>query len=401
VIWQWTPYTIPLVVAALTTTLSAWYIWRNRDTTSSRTGAWLLLAVANWILGYALEQASANLPAKIFWAKIKFLSICFIPTAWLIYIIQYTGREKWLTRRNLALLGIVPLAFWLLVLTNELHGLAWSSIHLDIREGLAIKHSTYGPGLWIYATYSYALIVVSTLLLIQTLVRSGRLYRWQARALLLAVFVVWLINLLIDISKPKSLLHLEMTPIALSLTAPVIAWSLYHLRHRDIVPVARTAVIESMNDGVIVLDAQDRIVDLNPAAGRLVECVPSEAIGQRLDRLWSGRLEHLQGDLQPAQEITIDHADQRRTFDVRVSPLTDWRGRLMSRVIVLRDITERVEAQEKLDKANKAIADQLAFTRTLIDAIPNPIFAKSFIPSCFNPFSSFRADGKRNNLFKM
>jgi hypothetical protein len=38
----------------------------------------------------------------------------------------------------------------------------------------------------------------------------------------------------------------------------------------DIVPVARTVIVERMSDGIIVLDARERIVDINPAAQGLL-----------------------------------------------------------------------------------------------------------------------------------
>jgi len=66
-------------------------------------------------------------------------------------------------------------------------------------------------------------------------------------------------------------------------------WGLFRFQLLDIVPVARDAVIEGMSDGVIVLDAQNRIVDLNPAAGRIIGRPASEAIGQSAAQILSGR----------------------------------------------------------------------------------------------------------------
>lgn len=204
VAWQWTPYTIPLIMAAAILAISALYIWRNRHTPSSRTGVLLLLAAADWIMGYALELASVDLPAKSFWDKLQFIGICIIPTAWLVYTLQYTGREKWLTRRTLALLSIVPLISLLLVFTNEAHGLIWHHVWLDTDGPFSVKHGTYGVGLWAYVAYSYTLVLVGTFLLVQALVRSGHLYRWQASALLLAVFAPWLANAVTPIRSNRS-----------------------------------------------------------------------------------------------------------------------------------------------------------------------------------------------------
>jgi PAS domain-containing protein len=54
-------------------------------------------------------------------SPVEYLGIAIVPTAWLALALQYTGREKWLTRRNLALLAIEPFVTLLLAWTNELH----------------------------------------------------------------------------------------------------------------------------------------------------------------------------------------------------------------------------------------------------------------------------------------
>jgi PAS domain S-box-containing protein len=62
-----------------------------------------------------------------------------------------------------------------------------------------------------------------------------------------------------------------------------VTWGLFRYRLLDIMPVARDAIIEGMGDGVIVLDVQNRIVDLNPAARRIIGRRALGAIGQPIN----------------------------------------------------------------------------------------------------------------------
>jgi len=277
--WQWTPYTIPLIMVVAISAISALYVWR-RCTPWYRTGALLLLAGAVWLLGYALELGGAELPTKIFWNKVQYIGMAIVPTAWLILAFQYTGREKWLTRRNLALLSIVPLITLLLVFTNEAHGLIWSYVVLDADGPFLVLDHPLGVGFWGHVVYSYILILIAALMLVQALIRSRHLYRWQANALLFAVFVS-LVGSGLQLSDLNPFPYLDLTVVAFNVTSLMVAWTLPRLRLGDIVPVARGAVIESMGDGVVVLDAQNRIVDLNPAAQRLILIgyTLSEAVG--------------------------------------------------------------------------------------------------------------------------
>jgi len=59
-----------------------------------------------------------------------------------------------------------------------------------------------------------------------------------------------------------------------------VVWGLFRFRLLDVVPIAHSALLDSMDNAVIVLDRQGRIVDVNPAAERLIALRAAEAIGQ-------------------------------------------------------------------------------------------------------------------------
>ncbi len=371
--WQETLYTILLSVLAATLIISALYVWWRRHAPGVRTGALILLAGAVWALGYALELASVDLGAKVFWHKAQYVGIAVIPTAWLVYMLQYTAREKWLTRRHLALLSVVPLITLLLVFTNEAHRLVWSGVVLETKGSFLVLDITLSVGFWVLTVYAYTLILLGFFLLVQMLIRSRRLYRWQASALLLAVLTPFLVHLVVDTLELNPFSTLDLTPFVFGLILPVIAWSLQHLRLLDVVPVAREAVIEGMSDGVMVLDAHNRIVDLNPVIQRLIGRPAAKAIGRPVEQVWpewSALLERFGGGVEAGEaggEVVLAQGDEPRTYDMRTSSLVDWRGRLISRVIVLRDITERKRAEE-------ASWDAEAKYRALVEQLPAIIY---------------------------
>jgi PAS domain S-box-containing protein len=366
-VWQYTPYTIPLSVTAGMVLLSALYVLRNCHTPSSRTGALLLLSNAVWVLGCVLELAGADLRTKVFWNKVQYVGIVVGPTAWIVYAMQYTGRERWLTWRALALLGVVPGALLLLVFTNEAHGLIWSQITLNTTLApFAVLSKTMGLGFKTLVTYAYLMILLGALLLTPALVRSQQVYPWQTRVLVAAVVAPWLLNAVIDIYDLLPLPRQDLSPLLLGMTAPVVAWSLYHLQQTGIVPVAYRTIFEGMRDGAIVLDPQNCIVDLNPVAQRLIGRAASEIIGQPLARVWpawSGETNRV------GSEISFHKEGAAYTFDVRTSPLLDWRGNLMSQVLVLRDITalkRRAMELATVLEASKAVLSTLDLETVLL-----------------------------------
>jgi two-component system cell cycle sensor histidine kinase/response regulator CckA len=350
--WQWTPYTVLLVAAAVISAVSALYVWLRRLVPGNQAALLVALANAAWMLGYALELGSVDLVAKVSWNKAQYLGVVIVPGAWLTFTLQYTGREKWLTRRNLVMLTIEPIITLMLVFTNEAHGLIWGPTTLDTDGPVPVLAHSHRVGYWIHGAYTYALLLISVFLLAQMLVRSRSLYQRQAGLLLFATLLPCL-GSVVMVSGLSPLPHLDLTPLAFTASSLILTWSLFRVRVGDIVPVARGIVVESMSDSVIVLDAQDRIVDLNPVARRMIGRAASETIGHSMEQVWPdwpGLIERSDERNGTSEEVVLSKGDVQRTYDVRTSPIFDWRGHLASRVIVLRDVTERKQAREALQQ---------------------------------------------------
>ncbi len=347
--WQYTSLAFLLLIAAVISAGLALYSWRRRLAVGAVPFALLMLAVAEWSLGYALRLGSADLPAKLFWTRVRYLGIVVVPTAWLAFVLQYTGREKWLTPRNIAMLAIEPLVTLVLAWTNDAHHLIWSDIGLDTSGSLSVWSATHGAAFWVHTAYSYSLLLFSTFLLVQALIRSSRLYRGQAGVLLIGALVPLVGNVLSTFGLIPC--PLDLTPFAFTVTGLMAAWSIFHFRLFDIVPVARSAVVDSMSGGVLVLDVQNRVVDINPAAQNIIGRLSPEVVGQPIDRVLADRPD-LAGrcrDVTEAHtEITLGEGAGQRNYDLRISPLYDRHDRLKGRLVVLHDITERKQAEASL-----------------------------------------------------
>jgi PAS domain S-box-containing protein len=346
--WQYNPYVVPLVVTVAVATGLALYVRRRRLATGATWFTLLMLAVAEWSLGYALELGAVGLGTKVLWAKVEYLGIVTVPVTWLAFVLHYTGQGKWLIRCNLSLLVICPAIVLLMVWTNDVHGLIWRTIRLDTSAPFPTLSLTYGAGFWVHTVYSYATLLGSTILLVRALVRSPHLFRGQAAAMLVGAFAPWVGNALY-LSDLSPFPALDLTPFAFMLTGLAIAWALFRFRLFDIVPVARDAVVQSMSDVVIVLDVQDRVVDINPAAERIIERVAPEVIGRPVAEVfsgWSDLAECCRNEAGTHSEVVLGEAEARRAFDLCASPLRDRHGHLTGRLIVLRDITERRSVEE-------------------------------------------------------
>lgn len=349
--WQFTPYLIPLLTAAIISATLMLYAWRRREATPAATSfAVLMLAVSEWSLGYALELSSTNLAAITFWAKVEYLGIATIGPAWLAFALQFSNRDQWLTRRSLALLALIPSMTLLAVWTTESYGLLWSRLELDTSGPFPVLAVTYGPWFWVHLAFSYVCLLFGTILFIRMALAFPRLYRLQAGLLLLGVMAPWVSNSMY-LAGLRPIPHLDLTPFAFTLTGLAAGWNLFRFRFLDVVPVARRALVEGMQDGVIVLDAQNRIVDLNLAAQQIIGQPATAVLGQPDSQIlagWPDWVERYRDILEANSEIVLGMGEAQRHFDLRISPLFGRSGRLNARLIVLRDVTEQRQAEVAL-----------------------------------------------------
>ena len=342
-------YSIALLISTAVSILIAIYAWRRRPAPGAAALILFMAGAAIWSFGYAFELASLNLDTKIFWAKVQYLGIVTVPLMVLIIAIEYSGRENWLTPRNLGILSLEPLIIIILVWTNELHGLVWREIYI-IDDGLFALGLAYGPGFWINVIYSYLLLLASVILLLQTFFRPSQFYRAQVGVMLLSIMFPWIANALYQLDL-NPFPGLDLTPFAFTLTGVGVAWGLFRLKLMEISPIAHYAVFENMSDSVIVLDAQQRIVDINPAGRLLLSQAEHRIIGKPLDQMlpeWVEIRKRSSGETEFEEEITLGNGHRTKSFDLIISPLFNRRQVNKGQIIVFRDITARKKMESEL-----------------------------------------------------
>lgn len=337
-------YAVWLAVSGGIALLVAWLSWRRRAAPGALALMALMLALAVWSLSYALHWLSAALSLRVFWLYMTYFGVAAAPVAFLVMVQRFIGRDGWLTWRAYLLLSIIPVLTLVFLWTDPLHGLFFGANRpLD---GSVIFSG--GPWFYVFVVYSYGVLTAGVVLLLRAHMRSSLLYRRQTRVMLAGALLPWLVNLMMIIGW-NPLPGLDLTPIAFTGTGLLFAYGFFGFRMMDLVPIGRDVLVENMDDAIVVVDTQGRIVDINPKALDLADAGTGPLYGRPLREVFSRW-----ADLIPNYANLDGRAEVQLGFfpfsyiDLRVIPLKDRQGNPVGKLATWRDISARKQAEEQL-----------------------------------------------------
>jgi hypothetical protein len=122
-------------------------------------------------------------------------------------------------------------------------------------------------------------------------------------------------------------------------------------------------ILESLNDGLAVVDREDRVLRWNRRLEELYGVRHEEAVGRRLQQildpafaeiLRSGRNESPDGAALYRVPLSSRHEPPRRLLvNVATTPLRDMSGAMTGTIVVVEDISARVQLEEQLQISEK------------------------------------------------
>jgi diguanylate cyclase (GGDEF)-like protein len=147
---------------------------------------------------------------------------------------------------------------------------------------------------------------------------------------------------------------------------PVYAWLIIGERIIEFTPLAYETVFQNMQDPVIVIDDEDRIIGLNHGAETLLNMQECDALRESLDKVF--------GDEAMEVHIAIDTGEPQkmltrsgRFLHVQVTPIqTNNAAARHANVLMFRDVSDVERAQREVQNSEKLL-------RTLIDHSVNGV----------------------------
>jgi len=349
-IWQQTPFIWLLIASALVSLLSGAHAFQRRRLPAASTFVLLMGIQALWAILYVLELSSPLLESKLLYARLQYLCYVSLPPLLLIMALRYTSPVARLTWRHLLLLAPIPLLTLLLLFTNPSHQLVWQQVQLLDGPGFTYIGNTYGPWFWIHTAYSYLLLTLALARFIESFLGSPPQYRGQPLTLIIGLAIPFGGNIahLFGMSPTPGI---DPTPLLFSLSGLVILLGLFRYRLFEVVPIPQEDVLKSMSEGLLVLDRQNRLVDINPAARKILDLEDQSLLNHPVElvlRPWPELAQLCQLDTLERIEFVQLNSKDRHYFDVRKTALTGWRGGRVGSLLVFHNITELKRVQSEL-----------------------------------------------------
>lgn len=362
---MYTATTLGLIVSVVLLTGLALVAWRFRTRPGAKLFGVLQTLSAIWAILTIIGLRSPPGPERLrIWGLTTGLSL-LVAALWLAFILDYTGRENLLRVRRFGVLGgPALLGAGLYPLAPTWAPLAGPVEQTTIAAGTVVR-SGIGPiggllGVCVYSMFRLGLTIV-----VKTTLENSSIFVGQGIALALGSLVTIVASFLRIIGVPSP--GYPITAVALSGQSLFWGYAVFGQRLLQSVPAIATtgarAVLDDLDDGIVVVDDDGVIVRSNPAARAHLNMdeIDGGAVDTVLERMAASTL----ADLPTRFQL------RGRTYRATKSHVTNWRGGTIGRTVVIRDITSLVRRQQRLQVLNRVLRHNVRNDMNVVRGLGN------------------------------
>jgi len=358
---------LPLLVSIAIGTAAAILAWRERPNPGATPLVWLLAGQSWWATCIVFTLSAGTVAESLHWTRIGWIGVMIIPVAWLLFALEYSGRDHYLTRRHVAALLVIPALTVLLALTSQYHDLLYVREAGVTATGVVIVEQG-GIVYLVAAGYTYLLGVLGAIPILGLVSSQATAFRGQSTALLVGLVVPWSTNVLYNLGL-VSIAGIDPTPIAFAISGVAYLGAISRFRMFGVNPAptwqAKQYLFDHIHEGAIVVDEHDIIVEINETGANVVGVSVSRALGRSVDELLPFD-ETPTGEGSEATFLTTGSDRGSRSYDVSTTELTDRHGRTLGYVLTLHDVTQYLRQQQRLTVLNRVLRHNIRTETNII-----------------------------------
>lgn len=364
---------IILVVATCIMLFISYYCFRKRQLSVAKYCALVMLSSSFYSLGYAFEIISTDLESVKFWLKVEYIGIPFISTLWLILVIHFIGYQSILKKWVVILLFTIPVITFLMHWTNDVHHIYYLDIRMDISNAFQVKAILdKGTWYWVHIAYTYIQVAIGMILFVIMYLKSIPIVRKHILILMLGAAAPWFSNIIYLFGWTE--MELDLTPLGFTLSGLFYLWGIFQFNMLRLAPIAFQKVFETMEDGVIILDYYNNIMNVNRAAkGMFDELHSFNGPASNVFSDYPELLEMMEETGNKVGRIKITRKENILHYDLKISILYDNSQTKLGKLVIFHDITQLISNQEKIISDAKQLAEFSTFKDRLFTVVAHDI----------------------------
>lgn len=313
--------------------------------------AGLCLSVAVYAIFYGFEIISPSIEAGMVWSKIQYIGIATIPAWALIFSLQHAGYHPGKSLMLMVWPWIVPLMVIAARFTDEYHHLVYQHVTADFHNGIMILDIQGGLIYHLNVIYINLMLLISAIIVIRIAIRTKQvLLRRRIYIILAGFFAPWVSHIIYQAG--LSPMGTDLTPYGFAVTGLFLGYAVFVYRLFEAAPLVRDEVFRSLQDGIIVTDTNNIIIEANPSAMKYFGRFTMPLIGADAGSLFrtstpmGAILEEAGTSTDRIAVINTRIGD--RSFLIRQSVLRDQSLERIGNILIFSDVTETIAIEETL-----------------------------------------------------
>lgn len=332
------------------------YALRKRPDPMAWPLAVLTFAGAVWAIPHAISFGYADRGTVTFFYNFIVVGQNLVPVAYLVFALRYAGYDRLLSRRVLVALSVFPTITIVSAWTTPVNDLLWQTITIETVGSASIFVPEYGPWYWVNLTYVYILIATALVVFVTVILRSEPIHRKQSLLMFIGGIAPTAMNIPFTLGL-VSVSEIDLTTTALAVSGLTFAAALFKYNFLDLSPAAYRNVSDIFGDGVLVFDDSYQLVESNGNAEQI--------LGMEL-RVGLSAAAIFDADLETLDGTVLSEAEGNRFYMARYATLREHRDDIAGHVVVMRNITDLKEHEQRLSVTNRILRHNLRNELNLI-----------------------------------
>ncbi|AQL44485.1 diguanylate cyclase [Halorientalis sp. IM1011] len=342
--------------------------WRERDEPGALPLMGMFIGQCLWVTFALFDLQSGTFEGKLLWSELLWIGVVVIPVCWLLFSLEYTGRDQFVRPRYILVLSVVPAITVVLAVTSRSHDLLYTSSELVMYQGQTFLNRSIGPWIWVIMGYTYLLGVLGSIPLLDFIRCESTMFRGQSGAILLGTLAPWVSNALF-LGGVISIPAFDPTPIAFSVSGIAYLGAVTRFQLFSTTPSAgqhaRRLFIDQLQEGVVVIDDHGFVVDVNDSAREIFGVGEERILGDQARTLFR-RCDTAERDDVHSSGKTIYSPHTETLYDITRTEISDSHDRRVGMIFSFHDVGDHVRNQQRHEVLNRLFRHNIRTETNLI-----------------------------------